>query len=933
LNLALRNTGKIASLVNALTIAFALAARADSVTFEAESGSLGADFAVSNSSSPVFIAITSNSSSNSPGTAARVATYTVNLPSAGTYQLYARLLVGAGSVNDDSLFYANGFGIKSPTTTTSWILVNNLANVGFTVGTDVVTGGGSAGTQVWKWINLSQFAPGPTFTVTAGNLTQSFQIGAREDGLAMDKFVFGTAGYTFTVADLDSGASGTPPAAPTLALPTDLVIGNLIQFNDNGNWTWYCDERSVIDAARGNLIVGSDASPAGMGGSARSGDVETVIYSVTNGSRQRFTLKDGASDPSAFYADDHNTPGLLVRPDGKYLAWYCAHNTERTNYWRNFDGTSWTQEQVFDWNMLPSGTDFNATYSNPHYLSAEDRTYNFVRENDHGSPNILISADHGDTWTFAGQLTASLTNINVGYVSGYFKYSDNGVDRIDFIGTETHPRDSSTSMYHGYVKNGKSFKSDGTLVDANIFDQNAPVITQFTQIFTNGTVSPPGQTNYRCWNDDVQVYPDGTVQAIIATRINNDTQGNDSNISPNHAFFFCRFDGTNWSANYLCQAGTKLYSSEADYIGLGSLHPNDPNTIFISTKFDPRAVQPGLPDTNQPYSTFHEIWKGTTTNHGANFSWIPITQNSLRDNLRPIVPSWDENDTALLWFRCTYNTAQSIDGAPVGLIERRAEAPGLKTYVDADASNTTLADGSPLVTGNGTGQWHLRSATGNGASLLASADVVAEDAPMLKTTAAVPSPGSYDVWVNFWGSPFPGADWRISAGLATNQMQTYRQMACKSVQAAEYTSPPVVTNSATNFLYQAYVGRVSASSSNTISVFVDDNPVAVATIGTLAANTNRTWYDGISYAPVAPANFRVVNIVYDSAAHTTTLTWKSTAPNSSLSLPVYSVQKKQSMTDANWITVATDIFSAGTNTTYTDQNASGTSAFYRITSP
>ena len=924
---------KFAALTKALMIASLFSARADSVTFQAESGALGADFAVSNSSSPSFITILSNSSGNSPGSAARVATYTITFPTPGTYQLYARLLVGPGSVNDDSFFYANGFGMKSATTSTDWILVNNLANVGFTVGTDTVTGGGSAGTQVWKWINLFQFAPGPTFTVTAGNLAQTFQIGAREDGLQMDKFVFGTAGYTFTVSDLDAGAPGTPPVAPTLALPPDLALGNLLQFNDNGNWTWYCDERSVIDAARGYLIVGSDASPAGMGGSARAGDVETVIYSVTYGSWQRFTLKDGASDPSAFYADDHNTPGLLVRPDGKYLAWYCAHNTERTNYWRNFDGTTWTPEQIFDWNTLPSGTDFDATYSNPHYLSAEDRTYNFVRENDHGSPNILISTDHGDTWTFGGQLTAPLTNINVGYVSGYFKYSDNGLDRIDFIGTETHPRDSSTSMYHGYVKNGQSFKSDDTLVDANIFDQSAPVITQFTEIFTNGTVSPPGQANYRCWNDDVQVYPDGTVQAIIATRINNDTQGNDSNINPNHAFFFCRFDRTNWSATYLCQAGTKLYSSEADYIGLGSLHPNDPNTIFISTKYDPRAVQSGVRDTNQPYSNFHEIWKGITTNHGATFSWVPITQNSLRDNLRPIVPSWDGNDTALLWFRCTYNSAQSIDGAPVGLIERRSEASVLKTYIDADASNTTLADGTALTTGSGTGQWHLRSVTGNGGSLLASADVVAEDAPMLKTTLTVPAPGYYDVWVNFWGSPFAGADWRISAGLATNQMQTYRQMACQSVKASDYTSPPVLTNSSTNFLYQAYVGRVVASSSNTIAVFVDDNAVAVGTTGTLAGNTNRTWYDGISYAAITPGNLRVTRILRNPANNSTTLTWNSIPPDSSLSLPRYSVQRKASLSDSNWTIIASAIFSAGNFTSFTDNTGTASSAFYRITSP
>ena len=31
-----------------------------------------------------------------------------------------------------------------------------------------------------------------------------------------------------------------------------------------------------------------------------------------------------------------------------------------------------------------------------------------------------------------------------------------------------------------------------------------------------------------------------------------------------------------------------MYGSEADYTGLGALHPNDPNTIYISTHVDPR---------------------------------------------------------------------------------------------------------------------------------------------------------------------------------------------------------------------------------------------------------------------------------------------------------------------------------------------------------
>jgi len=77
------------------------------------------------------------------------------------------------------------------------------------------------------------------------------------------------------------------------------------------------------------------------------------------------------------------------------------------------------------------------------------------------------------------------------------------------------------------------------------------------------------------------------------------------------------------------------------------------------------------------------------------------------------------------------------------------------------------------------------------------------------------------------------------SGLATNQMQVFRQMACKTVQPGDHNSTLVLTNSATNFLYQAYVGRMIASSSNTVSVFVDDNAIALGSTTTLWS-ANRT---------------------------------------------------------------------------------------------
>ena len=198
---------------------------ASSMMFEAESGTLGTDFTNGNDGIVQFISISTDTvNSGNPGNSNRVATYTVTFPTNGTYQLYARVLVGPMNFNDDSLFYGNGFGTKNATNNSDWILVNGLAGVGFSNKTDVVTGGGTLGSGMWKWINLSQFTSQTGFTISAGNLTQTFQIGARENGLDMDKFVFGTVSYAFTVSNLDNGTDGTPPLPPLPPPPSIATI-------------------------------------------------------------------------------------------------------------------------------------------------------------------------------------------------------------------------------------------------------------------------------------------------------------------------------------------------------------------------------------------------------------------------------------------------------------------------------------------------------------------------------------------------------------------------------------------------------------------------------------------------------------------------------------------------------------------------------------
>ncbi len=895
--------------------------QAASVSIETEDGALGGDWNVIDSASPAYISISTDLiNSGNPGSAARVASYSVTFPEAGDYDLYARLYVGAGAYNDDSFFYANGFGTKSPSTDSDWQMINGLAgSIGFSGDADIVTAeAGTVGSGAWKWLKWET-----SFAVGEENLTRTFQIGAREDGLNIDKLVFGTAGYLFTVAELDAGGPGTPPEEVVIAYPPDVVAGNLIQFTENSAWCWYQDERVVVDQANGRLITGGVASGSGWtAGSARSAWVNAMVFDLQSAWPQRTELYRYG------YTDDHNAPAFLIWPDGRTVAQYAGHNNDYLSRFRTLDGDTWLPETSFDWTSAGASGSEQTSYSNPYYLSAEGQAYSFVRCIENRSPHFLVSSDMGSTWSYGGQLVEP--DGAVGYNSGYFRYSGNGIDRIDFICTEGHPRDLNTSIYHGYISNGMSFRSDGTVVDANLFDTNCPVSSDFTLVFAHGTELPTAMTNTRCWNSDVQHYPDGTVQAIIHSR-NDGSEGYDTTIDPNHSFFFCRYDGTNWTTTYLCQAGTKMYSSEADYVGLGALSPNDPNTIFISTRYDPRAVTPGTTDTNQPYAAKREIWKGVTSDHGATFSWTPITENSVRDNFRPVVPDWDGSNAALLWFRGSYFTAQSYDAALVGLVELGSESRSLKTYVDATTGNTTYAAGGALSTGPGSGQWHLRTTAGNNGNVLASADVVAEDAPALKTTIPVPGPGTYDLWVNFWGNPVI-SDWRIQAGPAVDQMQVFRQMASKSVDPADYDVGPAVTNDSNHVLYQAYVGRATAAAGNTIQVFVDDNAINTGSTGTLDGDVNRTWYDGVSYARVEAAEPVHIQDVALSDPSSVTLTWNSLRPDALLS-PTYTIGKKSALTNETWTVLAAGVPSEGDATTFTDNIVTNDAAFYRISSP
>ena len=50
----------------------------------------------------------------------------------------------------------------------------------------------------------------------------------------------------------------------------------------------------------------------------------------------------------------------------------------------------------------------------------------------------------------------------------------------------------------------------------------------------------------------------------------------------------------------------------------------------------------------------YELFCGITNNFGKTWKWKAITANSNCDNIRPIIPKWDDDRIAIIWMRGKY---------------------------------------------------------------------------------------------------------------------------------------------------------------------------------------------------------------------------------------------------------------------------------------
>ena len=604
----------------------------------------------------------------------------------------------------------------------------------------------------------------------------------------------------------------------------DRVDGTLLLANENAGWCWYQDEKILRDPENGMLHFSTAANWAGHDGAKRNGEIDHVVFNPATGERHRVVLDnlpyvDGKGD-------DHNIGALWIRPDGRLLHVWTGHNNDHFTRYRislePHDGTAWRPLQRYNWEEIsgrPSSRKF--TYSNLHFLSAErsgkGRLYNIGR-GDRNSSNISYSDNHGETWNYAGKLTTWNGSSPSSYSNGYFKYRSNGKDRIDFIATEHHPRNFNNSIYHGYLKDGKTFNSLGELIDDDIFDERAPDPKDFTPVFLAAPLDGENDEteHHTAWTIELELTPDGQPVALFSTRFGTERAGN-GNLpgAADHRLFYARFDGRKWHTTELGKMGGPLLGSEQDYLGLGTIHPDNPDHIVISTPYHP--------GTNEKLGSY-ELFEGRTRDHGKSWSWKQLTFDSTVNNLRPAIPSWDADHTALFWMRGTYRHQSDFDQALVGIIRTPGHQEGKSTYIDLNPGNVKQV-----------GDWVIAYNYGNEGKTFESTK--AGGAMIVPFTA--PADGSYDLFGCFWSER--SDDWRLAGGLDPDNLRIYRRSNSQLAEVDRFEGP-FYSSDGSRSLYQAYLGRRQLEKGEVIDLHFEGVPDT--------GSGQRTSIDGIAYRPL-----------------------------------------------------------------------------------
>ena len=372
----------------------------------------------------------------------------------------------------------------------------------------------------------------------------------------------------------------------------------------DGSWCWFTDPRAV--SFKGKL------DRTYIGWVSSKGDIVIAAYDNLTGKIEQKLLQ------KEFQKDDHDNPSILIKPDGKILVFYSQHGGKM------YVISSKNPEDILSWEapleLLQCGE--NVCYSNPvQLLSENNRIYLFFRGSD-WQPGFSFSDDGGKVWSDAKVFIK--TNKTDGSQRPYLKVSSDGVKRIDIAFTDGHPRNEpENSVYHMYYQNGDLYQTNATKICG--ISELPIAISKVNKVY-DGTI-----TKIRSWIWDIAI--DGKNRPVIAyTQFPQEED---------HRYHYAIWNGKKWLDTELTKAGKwfpqtpdSKEENEPHYSAGIVLDHNDPSIVYLS----------------KPINSIFEIEKWTTSDQGKKWKTSAITQNSIKNNVRPfVVREYSENGPKLLW--------------------------------------------------------------------------------------------------------------------------------------------------------------------------------------------------------------------------------------------------------------------------------------------
>lgn len=434
----------------------------------------------------------------------------------------------------------------------------------------------------------------------------------------------------------------------TTALPHQQIVHQRI-LRDQAVWTIWTGPRAIRNAGNHDrTYVAYYTTNQGWWISS---------YDHNESEWQHHQLRSHEQSAGGRWWDDHNNPALTIRNDGRILAVYGEHSTERS--WARIstnpeDITSWqseipfTQEQkiakrtnhwlkFFAKRVLAKLTNtkrpklYDPAYSYVNLYTLPDGTiwrqyrpltgWSGISRN----PTFIISEDGGTTW---GDPVRFIKEKNR---SPYLVTAQEGY-KIHFFFSDAHPDEwNKTSIYHAYYDHseGTYHKTNGSLIGGASCLPFSPA--QATKIY-DGTTSAG-----EAWVYDVTVDENGKIAGLFNVYSGKKEGKSSFRI---HEYWYAFWNGSSWK--------TSKIDSESDIFSAGQKRYSGG---FVVDTVDISCVYLSLVDSDGTENGFtRHIWRYQTKDHGATWARTRITRKGQgKAHSRPVVPINRHPDLPVFW--------------------------------------------------------------------------------------------------------------------------------------------------------------------------------------------------------------------------------------------------------------------------------------------